>query len=157
MSAFALLQTSFTPLELLLYLGGGLILFLWVASLFRRRKPPGPPKPLQAALRNPALDPIILAAEQVILDRARAKVNSAGIFHFGVVDISPEHLAYWITTKTDAERDRLSADAGLIASFRAALAEAGYPADAISRGGFAFESQETVDRVHDGNWWYAVK
>lgn len=157
MSAFALLQTSFTSLELLMYVGGGLILFLWVASLFQRRKPPGPPAPLKAALRNPALDPIILAAERVILARARAKVKTAGIFHFGAVDISPEHLAYWITTPTDAERDRLSADAALVASFRAALAEAGYPAGAIPSVGFAFESQETVDRVHGGNWWYAVK
>ena len=45
----------------------------------------------------------------------------------------------------------------LTSEFRRALSVAGYPPDAIVEVGFAFESQQTVDRDYGGNWWYAVR
>ena len=88
---------------------------------------------------------------------ARAKEASAGIFHFGAVDIHPKHLAYWITTATDAQRDRLAADSEMQDEFRRILMREGYPADAILEVGFAFQSEETVERDYGGNWFHAVK
>ena len=132
---------------------------LWlILALFRPRRapPPGQSASTPQAFEG-ALGPVIQTAEQAIIALSRRKVASAGAFHFGAVDISPDHLAFWITTATDAERDLLAADAGLQDDFRRALLRAGYPADAVLKVGFAFESQETVDRVHGGNWWYAVK
>jgi hypothetical protein len=45
----------------------------------------------------------------------------------------------------------------LVPEFRRALSAAGYPSAAVPEVGFAFESQQTVDRDYAGNWWYAIK
>lgn len=104
-----------------------------------------------------SLEPIIKTALARIIALARADCASAGAFHIGAVEISPACLAVWVTAKTDKERDRLKGSAALLASFRQALAEAGYPATAIPHVGFAFESQETVDRDWKGSWWACIK
>jgi len=136
------------------------ILALWlILALFRRR--PAPP-PGQASTTLPPsstgpLAPAIQAAEGAIRALARQRVPLAGVFHIGAVDLSPFNLAFWITTPTDAERDMLAADTELQDEFRRILLRAGYPADAVLKVGFAFQSQQTVDRDYGGNWWYAVK
>lgn len=104
-----------------------------------------------------SLEPIIKTALARIVALARAECASADGFHIGAVEISPACLAVWVTTKTDRERDRLKGSAALLASFRQALAQAGYPAEAIPHVGFAFESQETVDRDWRGSWWSCIK
>ena len=103
------------------------------------------------------LQPVIKDAERRILELARRHCAKPAVFSFGAVEIKPVHFAVWVTTPTDRERDRLKTTPGLEDSFRAALLAAGYPAQAVPQVGFAYESQETVDRVHGGNWWYAVK
>lgn len=65
--------------------------------------------------------------------------------------------AYWTIVETDAQRDALKADEALHATFRRLLVEAGYPPYAADSAGFAFESQETVDRDWAGSLWYAMK
>lgn len=159
MNAWALSQVEhLSPLEIAGAVVVGLLALWLILTLFRPRRAPPPG---QSASPPPAfegaLGPVIQAAEQAIIGLARGKVASAGAFHFGAVDISPDHLAFWITSATDAERDRLAADTALQDEFRRTLLRAGYPADAVPKVGFAFESQETVERVHGGNWWYAVK
>lgn len=159
MNGWALSQVEhLSPLEIAGAVVVGLLALWLILALFRPRRapPPGQSASTPQAFEG-ALGPVIQAAEQAIIALARRKVASAGAFHFGAVDISPDHLAFWITTATDAERDLLAADAALQDDFRRALLRAGYPADAVLKVGFAFESQETVDRVHGGNWWYAVK
>ena len=103
------------------------------------------------------LEATIEAAEKRIKSLAQLHCAKAKTFHFGAVDIHPKHLAIWITTPSDAERDRLRTLPGLEAKFRQALRDAGYPEDAVPLVGFAYESQETVDRHYGGNWWHAVK
>ncbi len=159
MNAWALRHVEhLSPFEIAGAVLAGLLALWLIIALFRPRRapPPGQQASPPAAFEG-ALGPVIQAAEQAIIELARQKVASAGAFHFGAVDINPDHLAFWITTATDTERDRLAADAALQDEFRRVLLRAGYPADAVLKVGFAFESQETVDRVHGGNWWYAVK
>ena len=43
------------------------------------------------------------------------------------------------------------------ACFEPELERLGYPRAAISSVAFAFESQETVDRRYQGNWWHAMR
>jgi hypothetical protein len=96
-------------------------------------------------------------ARRRIREIARRLVPLATVFTLGAVRIHPRHLAFWITTPSDAERDLLRASPELISEFRAALRAIGYPAIAVPDVGFEIESQEIVDRDHGGNWWYAVK
>lgn len=159
MNAWALRQVEHLSLiEIAGAVVAGLLLLWLILALFRPRRapPPGQSASTPQAFEG-ALGPVINTAEQAIIALARRKVASAGAFHFGAVDISPDHLAFWITTATDAERDRLAADTAMQDHFRRVLLRAGYPVDAVPKVAFAFESQETVERVHGGNWWYAVK
>jgi hypothetical protein len=64
---------------------------------------------------------------------------------------------YWICVRTDAERDRLASDPNLVASLRQTLVECAYPLEGRSEVHIGFESQETVDRESEGNWWYHWK
>jgi hypothetical protein len=80
--------------------------------------------------------------------------------------------AFWIAVGTDRERDQLKADRTLLARLNAVFEESGYqrlvediwerevhmPALAyLKTMGIVFESQETVDRDYQGNWYYCMK
>ncbi|MBN2001994.1 MAG: hypothetical protein JXA21_01450 [Anaerolineae bacterium] len=95
--------------------------------------------------------------EQSILALVRARFPTADVFSFGAVDLSPEYLAIWIKTDTDAQRDELDHDATFRETLRNVLVQENYPAEAIAHVSFAFQSEETVARDYGGNWWYAVK
>jgi hypothetical protein len=75
------------------------------------------------------------------------------VTHYGANHIHPKHLVYWICVRSDAERDRLARDEGLMKRLRAALDARGYPIEGRADVHIGFESQETVDRVSGGNWW----
>ena len=95
--------------------------------------------------------------EWAVQEFARRKYNCRDVFSFGATDIDPKYLAIWITTSTDSLRDTIKNDNDLKESVRDILRENDYPEDAIPFVGIAFESEETVKRDFDGNWWYAVK
>lgn len=160
MRAWALQQVEhLSPLEIVAAVALGLLGFALIMFLFRRRGPAPASNPHRDTpmVSDGPLAPVIAAAARKIVALARERVASAGIFHFGAVDIHPKHLAYWITTATDAERDRLAGDADLQDEFRRVLLRSGYPADAVLEVGFAFQSEETVQRDYGGNWFHAVK
>jgi hypothetical protein len=103
------------------------------------------------------LSDTISRARQEIQRIARQYCQQAEVFSFGATDIDPRHLAIWIATQTDEERDQMRATSDLIPTFQRVLIAAGYPSAAVPEVAFEFESQETVDRDYEGNWWYAVK
>ena len=104
-----------------------------------------------------ALDPIVKRAEAAIGAYLRTKVRRAEVFSFGAIEINPRHLAIWVRTRSDRQRNRLARDPQVTEEMRRLLAETGYPAEAVPLVGFAFESDETVRREYGGNWWHAVK
>ena len=63
----------------------------------------------------------------------------------------------WLATTTDAEKEALPPLSVLEEEVRASLAEAGVRRDLINDTGVTYESEETVDREWDGNWWFAMK
>jgi hypothetical protein len=103
------------------------------------------------------LERTIEKIERKIRALARAQVPGANVFSFGATEIDPKHLAIWITTNKDQQRDALRNDCDFHSSLVSVLRDEGYPADAISQVAFAFESEETVQRDYEGNWWYVVK
>ncbi len=103
------------------------------------------------------LGKIITKTEKAVKELARQKYKSCNVLSFGATDIDPKHLAIWITTDTDSQRDILSKDASFKEAVRGILRENGYPERAIPFVGITFESEETVQRDYDGNWWHAVK
>ena len=103
----------------------------------------------------PHLGAMVVRIERDILALARSRCAGARVLSFGATHSDLKHLAIWISTPTDADRDALRGDPTFIAALYDALRKASYPT--IEIAGFAFESQETVDRDYGGNWWYAVK
>jgi hypothetical protein len=79
------------------------------------------------------------------------------IVQIGAICIDPKHLALWIATDKDWERDQLLQDSTLAADCHAALLRSGYPPDAVPHVGIAIESQQTVDRDCAGSWWHMMK
>lgn len=106
----------------------------------------------------PALRSAIAAAERAIVAHVQRTIPGAGVISLGAVDLYPGTLAFWVTTPTDAQRDALLADqAGFEATLREIVRASGYPEDAVPLVGFTAESEETVERNYNGNWYHAMK
>ena len=109
-------------------------------------------------MRADRLKAIVKQAESDFKALAEKRGHRAtGIFSFGATDIHPRHLAFWLTFADDAGRDRFFEDGAAHAAMRARLVTLGYPEHAVPNVGITAESQETVDRDFQGNWWHAVK
>jgi hypothetical protein len=67
-----------------------------------------------------------------------------------VVDFEPR-LCVWIITKGDADRDQIIEDREFSVSLLSQLRALGYECMP-----FGFQSQETVDREFNGNWYAAM-
>lgn len=110
-----------------------------------------------AAMKQTDLKLVISHGEREVLSLAQKQFGCCKVFSFGAVDIDPKNLAVWITTDTDTQRDELLNNGALINQFRLVFRTAGYPGNAIQDICFEFESQQTVNRDFNGNWWHAVK
>lgn len=91
---------------------------------------------------------------QIIKDEVQEK---HWVTHYGANDIHPKHLVYWICVQSDKERDRLTSDKQLTKRLRDTLNVVNYPEEGREFVFIGFESQETVDRESNGNWWHHWK
>lgn len=107
--------------------------------------------------RSKTMEIARLGREEILL-MARAQGHPVlSVFEAGAVDISPRHLVYWATFQHDADRDRFLGDAEIRKLFRDRMAALGYPEDFVPAIGITAESQETIDREFQGDWWAAIK
>ena len=76
---------------------------------------------------------------------------------FGVYYIHPKHLAVIIRVSTDQDKAKLSNDSTFLADIKNELVSVNYPIEGRDGVAFEVESQETVDREFNGNWYYRFK
>lgn len=97
------------------------------------------------------LEPEVKRTDALILQVIREVVPSARLERIGPIGFDPPEWSCWVVTSTDAERDRLTADAELNKRL-ASVARTGFPPDS-----FTFQSEETVRRDYEGSWFYAMR
>lgn len=76
---------------------------------------------------------------------------------YGAYDIDPKYLVYWICVQTDQTKHEMQNNIQLNKELRQLLEEYEYPIEAQKFVSIGFESQETVNRESNGNWWYHFK
>lgn len=109
------------------------------------------------------MQPILILKWKVwrIESSVKAMLRAAGmkplVWSFGAYYIDPKHMVFVVGVRSDRERDLLRKDDAFLARLKLLLVKFNWPAAA--RGGVQFdvESQETVDRETNGNWWYHYK
>ncbi len=79
------------------------------------------------------------------------------IWSSGAYYIDPKHLVFIIAVPTDKSKRELKLNNSFTASMKALLETYNWPLRARASVIFDIESQETVDREHNGNWWYHYK
>jgi hypothetical protein len=107
---------------------------------------------------NWRLSPKILMAKRRMRQLVRTRgIRPKWISSIGAIDVDPKHLAFWVATDKDWERDQLLEDLSFRRDCLEALLQCGYPAKAVPFVGVAVESQQTVDRDFFGRWHWAMK
>jgi hypothetical protein len=84
-------------------------------------------------------------------------IKSRHVWSFGAYNIDPKYLVFVIGVPTDNEKERLRADSAFCTKMRSLLEKHNWPVAARKHVVFDIESQETVDREENGNWWYHYK
>jgi hypothetical protein len=87
----------------------------------------------------------------------RLDFPDAHISSMGMSSIDPQYFCVLINVKTDSEKGQLLQDKELDNKIRQIALNAGYPAESVPLISFSIESQQTVDRDFNGNWFYARK
>ena len=104
------------------------------------------------------IDQVTALIERAITDEvSRHAKEKFWVTHFGANRIHPKHLVYWIVVGSDHEKCRLEADSALMAALRSLLVKYDYPNEGRNGVHIGFESQETVDRESNGNFYYHWK
>ena len=75
------------------------------------------------------------------------------ILWYGAYNIDPKNLAIWICVTTDETKSKLKSNIDLIHNLRPVFDHHSYPQQAIPFVTINFESEETVQRESNGNWW----
>lgn len=73
------------------------------------------------------------------------------------LDLEPTRPWFLVKTKTDAERDLLTENETLLREFKAVFQARECPDAIVQSLMFTFQSLETVERDHAGNWYWALK
>jgi len=91
---------------------------------------------------------------RLLITKAGIKPN---VWSFGAYYIDPKHLVFVVGVQTDEQKDQLKTDQNFNDKIRSLLEKYHWPNEARKHVSFDIESQETVDRETDGNWWYHYK
>jgi hypothetical protein len=81
----------------------------------------------------------------------------ASVTWFGAYYIHPRHLAVIVRVPVDRDKAKLSSDSTFLTDLRNKLIAVNYPTEGRESVAFEVESQETVDREFNGNWYYRFK
>ena len=97
-----------------------------------------------------------------IVDDLKISINAAykeifWIDYYGAYDIDPKYLAIWICVKSDKTKLSLLSNQQIMNSLKEVLIKHDYPKEAIDLVHIGIESQETVERESDGNWYNHFK
>ena len=95
--------------------------------------------------------------ESAIKGLIKAEGYKPLVWSFGAYYIDPKHLVFVVGVPTDEEKNKLKENNDFIQSLKSLLVKFGWPEKAREHVAFDIESQETVDRENNGNWWYHYK
>jgi hypothetical protein len=76
---------------------------------------------------------------------------------YGAYDIDPKNLVLWICVESDKVKSEFESNSKLLEELRETFLKNNYPEQAIPFIHIGFESQETVDRESNGNWYNHFK
>jgi hypothetical protein len=76
---------------------------------------------------------------------------------YGSVEIDSKKLVIWICVESDELKSKFETDSKLLIELNNTLAKNNYPSDSIPFVHIGFESQETVNRESNGDWYKHFK
>ena len=95
--------------------------------------------------------------ESALKNLVRAEGVKPIVWSFGAYYIDPKHLLFVVGVPTDEAKKNLKSNSSFMSSMRELLAKYNWPIQARPEVIFDIESQETVDRENNGNWWHHYK
>lgn len=84
-------------------------------------------------------------------------IEKFSIIWYGAYYIDPKHLVFWILVQSDKDKDYLKSNELLKQDLSDAFVKHDYPIEARRFVSVDFESQETVDRESNGDWYLHFK
>ena len=76
---------------------------------------------------------------------------------YGAYEIDPKSLVIWICVESDKVKSELESNLDLLNKLKNVLVKYKYPEHARVHVKIGFESQETVDKESNGNWFHHFK
>lgn len=95
--------------------------------------------------------------ESALKSLVRAEGFKPLIWSFGAYYIDPKHLVFVVGVPEDKDKVLLISNDTFTASMKELLVKFNWPVQARASVVFDIESQETVNRENNGNWWYQYK
>jgi hypothetical protein len=94
--------------------------------------------------------------KRIVQEELKGKEN-VKILKYGAYDIDPKYLVIWITVESDEVKSQLERNGILNKQLRDLLVKVGYPEKSIDEVKIGFESEETVNRESNGDWYLHFK